>query len=169
MTDAVQDRLHHGRGHEVRVAEKLRAHGWRVQDFGQGLFDDDIRIAMRSARIELTVWWRWIPDLVAAKGSRVVLVDPKTDLNTTTPNFSIEVSAWWAHRQMRMLGLPIVYVWSDFTCNLVELLRPTRRLPGVTEDRTEFYLVAKSDQQPFEWAFDACRRIPGMCCPKKVV
>jgi hypothetical protein len=148
-----QDRLHHGRQHEIAVRERLEACGWTVQDWGQGLFDDRIRVVIRHGKREPVVLWRWIPDLIAINGQRIVLVDPKTDLRGDTSNFSIEVSAWQAHLAMLPLGLPIAYVWSDFTCNLAHMIRPVRLLPGVAEGRTSFYLVRKADQRPFEWAF----------------
>jgi hypothetical protein len=157
VTEDVQDRLRHGREHEIAVREKLAGHGWAVQDWGQGLLDDKIRVPLRHARRELAVLWRWIPDLIAVKYRSdrwiITLVDPKTDLRTDTANFSIELSAWQAHLAMLPLGLPIVYVWSDFTCNTAERLDPVRVLPGVDHGRTSFMLVRKADQKPFEWAF----------------
>jgi hypothetical protein len=148
------NRLHHGRAHEIAVREKLREHGWTVQDWGQGILSDEIRVALRADSREPAVLWRWIPDLIAVKGSRVVLVDPKTDLRGDTANFTIEISAWQAHLAMLPLGLHVVYVWADFTCNTAQGIQPASDpKPGVAEHRTWFYLIRKDQQRPFEWAF----------------
>ncbi len=157
MTSHIEDRLHHGRQHEIAVRERLGVHGWTVQDWGQGLLDDGIRVPLRHGRQGLPVLWRWLPDLIAAKWRNgrysVILVDPKTDLRTDTANFSIELSAWQAHLAMLPLGLPIVYVWSDFSCNVAQSLMPARILPGVDAGRTAFMLVRKEDQMPFNSYF----------------
>lgn len=157
MTDGVQGRLQHGRGHEVRVREKLREYGWYVQDWGQGLLDDEIRLSLYHPAAEWKVWWRWIPDLIATKNQRAVLVDPKSDLRGTTANFSIEAQAWHAHKLMLSLGLPIVYVWADFTCNTPLGLRPVHFIQGsrIGPGRTDLYLVSKADQIPFGKFFNA--------------
>lgn len=156
-----QHRLHLGKSHEDAVADRLRAHGWVVHPWGQGLFADDaIGDEVRAALVtrEPKTLWRWIPDLIAVKGNKIYLVDPKTDIRSDTPNFSLEVDAYMAHSMMRCLGLPIVYVWQDFTCNAPHRLRPVAWFlepqRGVTRGSgTPFVLVAKADQDPFEKVF----------------
>ncbi len=148
------NRLHHGRAHEIAVRERLQRHGWIVQDWGQGILSDEIRVALRVGGREPAVLWRWIPDLIAVKGSRVVLIDPKSDLRSDTAYFSIEIGAWQAHLAMLPLGLHVVYVWADFTCNTAQGLKPVGDpKPGVSEGRTWFYLIRKDEQKSFEWAF----------------
>ncbi len=154
-------RLHIGKAHESATAERLHAHGWTVHPWGQGLFtDDDAGEEVRAALVtrEPKTLWRWIPDLIAVKGSQIYLVDPKTDLRSDTPNFSLEVDAYMAHSMMRCLGLPIVYVWQDFTCNAPHRLRPVRwqlepQRGEVRGSGTPFVLVRKVDQLPFEAVF----------------
>jgi len=157
VTGAV--RLHIGKGHELDVTEKLAAHGWIVHPWGQGLFEGEAGEHVRQALVarQPKTYWRWIPDLIAVKGTRLMLVDPKTDL-TDTPNFSIEIDAYIAHLAMSGFGLPVVYVWQDMTCNtpgglfvhkwFAELQRGATRGSG-----TPFGLVSRADQKPFEWAF----------------
>jgi hypothetical protein len=152
----IGDRLHVGVLHEANVRDRLEERGWHAYTWGQGLFCDDVRTALLAR--QPAVLWRWIPDLIAVKGPRLVLVDPKTDLFGDTDNFSIEILALTAHKVMTALGLAIVYVWQDFTTNTPDRLRVHR---WVTEPHprpgrgsgTPFALVYKADQHPFEWAF----------------
>lgn len=174
-----QRRLHIGKSHEQAVAEKLRRHGWLVHPWGQGLFADDERglsacgsghtrcgecvgvgERVREALVchEPKTMWRWIPDLIAIKAGRVCLVDPKTDQRGDTPNFSLEVDAYMTHMAMRSFGLPIVYVWQDFTCNAPQLLEPVRwvlepQRGKVAGSGTPFILIRKADQYPFDSYF----------------
>jgi hypothetical protein len=154
-------RLHIGKSHEGATADKLRCHGWIVHPWGQGLFaDDEDGEQVRAALVtrEPKTLWRWIPDLIAVKGKKIYLVDPKTDLRGDTPNFSLEVDAYMAHSMMRCLGLPIMYVWQDFTCNAPHLLKPVRwqldpQRGEVRGSGTPFVLVRKADQVPFDEVF----------------
>ena len=154
-----QHRLHIGVGHEQAVRDALTARGWFVQEWGQGVLDARVRQALNDR--SPIVLWRWLPDLIAIKGQRVVLVDPKTDINKSTPNFSIEISAIQAHCGMRFLGLRIVYVFEDMTCNTPENLEPVKWwMPDPGRDRvaaggsgTPFALVRKSDQVPLDTWF----------------
>lgn len=150
-----QVRLHLAKEHEDRVKERLVELGWAVSSYGQGAFCDDVRQALVDYRP--VAHWRWMPDLIAARGPRVALIDAKAD-ESVTPNFSIEVAAYMAHLTMRGLGLPIFYVWADMTCNTPHGLRvlrwelePQRGLNRGSG--TPFALVAKADQHPFDWAF----------------
>lgn len=153
-------RLHIGQGHELEVAAKAKAHGWSVHPFGQGLFTGDDGDIIRQALVARSpkTYWRWIPDLIAVKGKRTLLVDPKTDLRGDTPNFSIEIDAYIAHLAMSGFGLPVIYVWHDMTCNTPAglyvhkwFLEPERG--ALRGSGTPFGLISKSDQHPFEWAF----------------
>ena len=147
--------MHLGVEHELRVMHKIQAHGWACQKWGQGLLDDEIRMAMVAYQPK--TMWRWLPDLIAVGGRRIFLVDAKSDA-TTTPNFSLEVDAYMAHKAMRALGLPLIYVWQDMTCNTPDALKPIRWELQPQRGRnggsgTPYLLVRKEDQRPFEWAF----------------
>ena len=154
-------RLHTGKGHEEATAGMLRARGWIVHPWGQGLFEDDengeeIRAALVTH--EPKTLWRWIPDLIAVRGRKIYLVDPKTDLRGDTPNFSIEIDAYMAHSAMQCLGLPIVYVWQNFTCNSPATLRIHKWMVEPQRGRvsgsgTPFGLVNKAEQYPFDRIF----------------
>ena len=156
-----QDRLRIGQAHERQVQTELERRGWYVQPWGQGLLDDRVRQALND-RAPI-VLWRWIPDLIAVRGERIYLVDPKTDYRPESPNFSIEISAIQAHRAMSCLGLRIVYVFGDLTCNTPENIRPVgwfmpdpgRRRVAANGSGTPFALVLKSEQVPFDSCFGA--------------
>jgi hypothetical protein len=146
-------RIHLGKSHEEAVQERLEQYGWTVQPWGQGLLTDEIRAAWQ--RHYPPVQWRWIPDLIAVRGTRLVLVDPKWDASPESPNFSIEQDAIMAHRAMAQLGLRIVYVFGDFSCNTPEGLVIAHRSLGAERERnggsgTPYVLVRKADQHPFE-------------------
>lgn len=154
-----QDRLRIGLRHERHVQAELERRGWHVQPWGQGLLDDRVRQVLNERAP--VVLWRWLPDLIAVRGDRVYLVDPKTDFRPDSPNFSIEISAIQAHRAMSCLGLRIVYVFGDMTCNSPENIRPVQWFmpdPGRTRiaangSGTPFALVRKSEQIPFDACF----------------
>lgn len=153
-------RIHLGVDHEKNVRAKLEQHGWIVHPWGQGIFTEMSGDEIRQALVQHTpkTYWRWIPDMVAVRGSAVRLVDPKSDFRTDTENFSIEVDAYMAHSAMRGLGLPIVYVWQDMTCDTPAGLRVHnwRLEPERGKNRgsgTPYGLIYKFDQHPFDWAF----------------
>lgn len=151
-----QDRLHIGQTHERRVQAELERRGWYVQPWGQGLLHERVRQALNDKAP--VVLWRWIPDLIAVKEPRICLIDPKSDYRSDTPNFSIEISAIQAHRAMSCLGLRVVYVFADMSCNTPEDLRPIRwempdpgrRRVAANGSGTPYALVRKSDQHPLD-------------------
>jgi hypothetical protein len=151
-----QIRMHVGVGHEHTVADALDVRGWLVQPWGQGLIREEIRAAM------VTRWppvlWRWIPDLIAVRGRQLALVDPKTSLRSDTPNFAIEQSALIAHQIMANLGLQIVYVFADLSCNEVRHLKIEHRTLDSHRlttggSGTPYVLVRKADQRPLDDIF----------------
>lgn len=157
-----QTRLHIGQVHEQKVQRSLAARGWDVQPWGQGLLSDSIRQAFMDAdRGRDVLLWRWLPDLIAAKGRRLYLVDPKTDIREDTPFFSIELRCIMAQRAMSTLGIRHVVVWSDFSCNFMDLLRIADIRQPAGESRrvasngsgTPFALVRKSEQLALDDVF----------------
>jgi hypothetical protein len=151
--------MHLGLGHEQAVAEHLAGLGWTVHAWGQGLFDDRDGELVRAALVlhRPATHWRWIPDLIAVRGDEIRLVDPKAN-QSDTEYHAIEIDAWMAHRVMECLGLPIVYVWHDFTCNTPTGLGPRRWFlnpQGVNGSGTPFVLIRKDEQHPLDWGFPA--------------
>jgi hypothetical protein len=152
-----QVRMHLGQAHEVAVAERLERRGWAVQAWGQGLIREEIRAVLMA--IWPPVLWRWLPDLIVTKGRVAVLVDPKSSIRADTPNFAIEQHAVVAHQLMAVLGLPIVYVFGDFTCARVQdidIVYQSLNEPGRVQtggSGTPYVLVRKADQRPLDVIF----------------
>ena len=147
--------MHLGQAHEQAVRERLSLYGWDVQPWGQGLLTDSIRASIQHQFPP--VLWRWIPDLIAARGKRVWLIDPKSEQRFDTPNFTIEQSAYQAHCAMAVLGLRIVYVFADFRCNTPEGLKVVHHSIGDRQQTggsgTPFLLIRKAEQFGFDEFF----------------
>lgn len=155
-----QERMHVGLSHETAVADRLRSFGWHVEPFGQGLFTDVIRSSMQHH--DPPVLLRWLPDLIASRAGRIVLVEAKSR-TSDTPNNSLEIDCLSALTTCEACwSIPVVIVWGDFTVNRPRDLRPfrwvTQRESWVSGSRTPFVLVRKSDQLPFERFFGRALR-----------
>lgn len=162
MSKGYQRRMHVGNQHELTVWDALERRGWHTEQFGQGLFSERVRGALRDIKPVTLV--RWLPDLIAVKPhpreprDRVVLVDAKSDERHDTPFFSLEASAWTHHLWIeQMWGLPMVYVWSDLTCNRASALKAHRYEPfprgKVNGSGTPFVLLRKDEQIPLDRCF----------------
>lgn len=147
------DRLYLGESHEKRVEEALRCRGWAVQPWGLGLIQKPFHIALQSQ--PHVVLWRWIPDIIAMKDQIVLLVDAKTEWRRDTPYFTLEINAYQSHLAMAALGLPIVYVWGDLTCNTPQRLNiidcffpdPGKRRVGTSGGSGTPFLRVRKDEQ----------------------
>lgn len=124
-------RLEQGKVFEAAVGDRLRAHGWTVEPFGQALLSEAIRTALRRhAHLPL----RWMPDLLAVRGDDLpVMVDAKGG-RTDTPNYAIERDAfdgalrwWWAMRTQHWI------VWHDFHWSTIDQISQGLR-DGVIRD-----------------------------------
>ena len=160
-----QDRLYLGQGHERRVGLSLEARGWHVHPWGQGILSAEVRSAFYELdRDKDVLLWRWLPDMIAVKGDRILLVEAKAEheRNADTPHFSIELRCVMAQLAMKPLGLPSVIVWANGYCNYTENLRVIDyRMPSGTGRRvrdangsgTAFALVRKDEQLPMDDIF----------------
>jgi Holliday junction resolvase len=101
-----------GEALERRVGHELAARGWTVNRYGQGALSENIRAAMRSGASAL----RWSPDLIAARGDRVVTADCKAQQpGRSTGRHAIECAAVKAHiRFIAMFETPVFYVFYVF-------------------------------------------------------
>ncbi|GAA1928682.1 hypothetical protein [Streptantibioticus ferralitis] len=75
-----QERKIAGDAHEECVAWELTRRGWAVDAWGQGVLSNAVRFALR--RIDSSL--RWTPDLIAANGRRVALIDCKARMTSRT-------------------------------------------------------------------------------------
>jgi hypothetical protein len=100
-----------GDAHECRVQRELEARGWTVAAYGQGLLPEPIRRALQCTESTM----RWDPDIVAARGSTMYLIDAKAAMRgDEARTYTISRKALRAHMRMWVdLDLPIYYVFSD--------------------------------------------------------
>ncbi|MEV6670619.1 hypothetical protein [Streptomyces sp. NPDC051162] len=105
------DRKAVGDAHELRVAQELTARGWDVASWGQAVRTDAVGRALRGTD-SLS---RWTPDLIAARGERIALVDCKGGTTSrSTGRHSVERNAVMAHLQLTAwTRLPVIYVFDD--------------------------------------------------------
>ncbi|MFE1987620.1 hypothetical protein [Streptomyces mirabilis] len=100
-----------GDAHEACVAKELAARGWDVSVWGQAILTETVRSALQHTGSLL----RWTPDLVAAQGQRIILIDCKSRMTShTTHRHAVERAAVMAHVQLAAWAqLPVVYVFDD--------------------------------------------------------
>jgi hypothetical protein len=100
-----------GDAHEQRVRAELERRGWTVAEYGQGVLPDEIRRPLGRTNSRL----RFDPDFIAARGSRVVMVDAKSSMRgENADNFTISRKALDAHMRLWVeTGLPMLYVFAN--------------------------------------------------------
>lgn len=147
--------------HERAIKSELERRGWHVEPFGIGMLQATTREHLHGVRP--ATLWRWLPDLIASRDGRVVLVDGKGEQRNDTPNFAIELMAIYAHRSMAVFGVPIVYVFNDMSCNWLTdefiagakwfMPEPGRHRVQSAGSGTPFVLVPKSAQLHMDVVF----------------
>ncbi len=149
-----QERMHIGDAHEQAVAERLREVGWHVEPFGQGLFSEKLRSALQHHQPPVLI--RWLPDMIATRRGRVVLVEAKSRGSNDTPNHSLEIACLTSMQVCEACwSVPVYLVWSDFTVSIPRYIEPNRveLHPRVKGSCTPFVLVPKSQGKPFSYYF----------------
>jgi hypothetical protein len=108
---AYADRQAVGDAHEQRVRLELEQRGWTVAPYGQGVLPEPIRRALKTTDSPM----RWDPDLVAASGSSICLIDAKAAMRGTDAwSYTVSRKALQAHLRMwTTLDLPLYYVFSN--------------------------------------------------------
>jgi hypothetical protein len=148
------DRLQLGWSFEDEVADRLKSYGYAVTELGQRIYPQEIRTALFN--MDGPCRWRWIPDLITARHHHAVLIDAKTagSRNKQSPNHAIEYDAYLTHQRItEHLGIPVCYVFHDWTANYVHDLDVYGPYDGVGPGRSPFILVRKQDQRPFDSVF----------------
>jgi len=135
---------------EARVAARLTDMGFDVSPWGQGLFSDRMKDALR--RFDLVV--RWLPDLAVVHPTLgwFFWVDAKAEFRHDTPNHSIELAAHDAHKRTAQATDALVfYVFDDFGCiewsDVVFAREFTSRMT-TNGSGTPFGLLPKADCRP---------------------
>ena len=138
---------------EQRVAEELTIRGWTVSPYGQGTFDPAIRTALGKTPSSI----RYQPDLIAARGELVVLIDCKGRMTSTTSNrHSIQRDAVQAHLQYSGLaGLPVYYVFDDLGVLTPHEVLTAGRMGPHTQvgSNAPYFLIAAALARPFDAVF----------------
>lgn len=100
-----------GDAHEQRVAQLLQRRGWDVNQWGQGVLSVPVQTALRGTDSSL----RWTPDLLAARGRDIALIDCKARMTSTASRrHAVERAAVRAHLQLTAwVCLPVYYVFDD--------------------------------------------------------
>lgn len=100
-----------GDPHEDRVRTELEQRGWTTAPYGQGILPEPIRRALKHTDSIM----RWDPDLVAAQGSTICMIDAKSSMKGEDA-WTYHVSRKAIRSHLRMwaeLDLPIYYVFSN--------------------------------------------------------
>jgi hypothetical protein len=100
-----------GDAFEQRVAEEFTIAGWHVSPWGQGILTAPVRRALRGTDSSM----RWTPDLVAARGEIVCMIDCKASMTSDgTARHAVERAAVKAHLQLSAwTDLPMYYVFDN--------------------------------------------------------
>lgn len=152
------ERKHVGDLHEQRVAEELTVRGWHVNPWGQGVLTAPVRAALRATDSAL----RWTPDLVAARGEDLTLVDCKGRASSSaTGRHAVERAAVRAHLQLTAwIDLPIYYVFDDLTVLTAHDVLTAGRVGPHTRigSGAPYYLIDGGLADPFDSVFG--RQVP---------
>ncbi|MET7639842.1 hypothetical protein [Streptomyces sp. NPDC005438] len=97
--------------HEQCVARELDERGWTVDEWGQGALSPVARAALRGTDSFL----RWTPDLIAARGRHLFMIDCKSRMTShATGRHAVEAAAVTAHLQLAAwTQLPVCYVFDN--------------------------------------------------------
>src|SRR5690606_24819329 len=96
---------------EARVYLELEQRGWTVDLFGQGTFKPEIRHALSRSDSRL----RQHPDMIAARGMDLVVIDAKDSMSSTETNrYAISRKCVSAGLQwLASYGIPLYYVFGN--------------------------------------------------------
>jgi hypothetical protein len=147
-----------GDAHEARVAEELAARGWDVSVWGQAILTDTVRSALQRTGSFL----RWTPDLVAAQGERVILIDCKSRMTShASRRHAVERAAVMAHVQLAAWALlPVVYIFDDLgvLTPFDVLLSGSAGPRSAAGSGAPYFLVPVDRSLAFDDVFGAARR-----------
>lgn len=149
-----QQRLTIGLAHEQRVAEELTLRGWTVSAWGQGVLTDPVRAALQGTDSAL----RWTPDMIAARGEVVLLVDAKCATSPDSGRHAVSRDAVRAQLQFAAwTDTPVYYVFSDLgVLTPHEVLAVGRTGPHLSVGRRgPYYLLPAGMCRPFDDVFGA--------------
>lgn len=112
------NRLDVAQDHEVDVRKWFEADGWVLAHAGLHGVPPDFRLAIKRTPSLL----RWMPDLMAVKDTRVLLIEAKMSLAPKHPNWCIETKSLEAAEMCEALA-EVVFVFPDRTYASPALVR----------------------------------------------
>lgn len=145
------DRKEIGERHEQHVMAQLRRRGWQVHPFGQGTFPAAIQTALCT--VDSAV--RYLPDMIAARGPDVVMIDAKTSLQGSG-RYSVSVKCVTAgvHFTSVHAPVPLYFVFGDLTVLTPDEVMHYRRHSTLHRSGA-YYVVTTSHAHPFDHVFGA--------------
>jgi hypothetical protein len=144
------NRLRAGSAHELRVAAELERRGWVVDLFGQGALKPEIRHVLNRIDTRL----RNLPDMIAARGMELVVIDAKDRMSSTeSRRYAISRKCVSAGLQwLGAYGIPIYYVFGN-----LGVLTPTEVMSyghlGPRGMGGSYYLINERLAHPFDAVF----------------
>lgn len=151
-----------GDAHEQYVAEELTLRGWEVNPWGQGILTHPVRGALRRTDSSL----RWTPDLVAARGEVVVLIDCKSRMTSgASGRHAVERAAVKAHLQLcAWTDLSIYYVFDNLGVLTPHDVLMAGRIGPHTRvgSGAPYYLIGTGLDRPFDDVFGTHERVVGL-------
>ncbi|MFE5890477.1 hypothetical protein ACFQ6E_16275 [Streptomyces sp. NPDC056462] len=142
-----------GDAHERYVGEQLILRGWEVNPWGQGLLTRKLQEALRVTDSFI----RWIPDLIAAKGTDLVLIDCKARMTSrNTGRHAVERAAVHAHLQLvAWTRLPVYYVFDDLgVLSPHDILIAGQEGPhGIAGSGSPYFLISGNFARHFDGLF----------------
>ena len=144
---------------EQRVAEELTLRGWHVNPWGQGILTSPVRQALKHADSYL----RWTPDLIAACGELVVMIDCKGRMTSSDSNrHSIERAAVRSHMQLTAwTDLPVYYVFDNLGVLTPHDILTIGRIGPHTRvgSGAPYYLIGTGMDRPFDDIFGSHEQV----------
>lgn len=147
-----EQRLQVGEAHERRVQAELESRGWTVDFYGQGTLKPEIRYALSRSDSR----FREFPDMIAARGLEIVVIDAKDRMSSAeTGRYAISRKCVTAGLHwLSTYGLPLFYVFGN-----LGVLTPSEVMAyGTTGARGmggSYYLISGRLAHQFDDVFGA--------------
>ncbi len=143
-------RLSIGTDHEQRVAGELRARGWTVDPWGQGVLSAEVRDAIQRGESRL----RFLPDLIAARNGELVTVECKDRMRSAdSGRYAIARQCVNFGLQMLALGVPLLYVFGNLGVLLPTEVMTYGRIGPRVIGSGAYYLVPERLGHQFDDVF----------------
>lgn len=135
---------------EQRVTAELADRGWTVTPWGQGAWPEQVRAALARTDSDL----RWIPDLVAARGRDLALIDCKNTLRARDGDgHSVSRRCLRAARKIGAeFDLPVYYVFDTLGVLTPDEVMLYQRV-STLNNAPSYLFISRSYPRPFDDIF----------------